>query len=193
MLVFALPLVLQFGLWAVFGVSCAYFSCVWADVRSSLGEERIRAANLWSFGLAGCIVAGVLTMPAPTALTAFLMLCAGSFALLAASPPSATELTSERDERWLAETSRYSPNGSYIMLVDGMMCGVIAGLVVARISKGVLPPITMGAAFVCVALIFLLLSRKAPRLLAMGRVPARALALPRVRAHPLRVLSLIHI
>lgn len=169
-LAFALPLVLQFALWAVFGASGAYFSCVWADVRSSLGEERIRAANLWSFGLAGCIVAGVLAMPGPAAITAFLLLCASSFALLAASPPSTTELTSERDERWLAETSRYSPNGSYIMLVDGIMCGVIAGLVVARISKGVLPPITMGAAFVCVALIFLLLSRKAPRLLAMGRV-----------------------
>ena len=51
-LAFALPLVLQFALWAVFCASGAYFSCVWADVRSSLGEELIRAANLWSFLLA---------------------------------------------------------------------------------------------------------------------------------------------
>ncbi|MBX9035412.1 response regulator transcription factor [Gordonibacter massiliensis (ex Traore et al. 2017)] len=164
------PLALQFTLWAIQGAASAYFSCTWADLRSSLGEERIRSANLWSFGLAGCIVTGVLAMPPFVDLTVFLLLCACSFALLVASPPSGTEATSERDERWLAETSRYSANGSYIMTVDGMMCGVIAGLVVARISKGVLPPTIMGLAFVCVALIFFVLHKKAPGLLAMGRV-----------------------
>lgn len=167
---FSLPVVLQCVLWALLGVAIAYFSCVWADVRSSLGEERIGLAGLWSFGLAGCLVAGVLAMPTPAGLMAYMILSVCAFALLAASPPSTTEATSERDERWLAETSTYSANGSYMMLVDGMMCGIIAGLVVARISKDVLPAPLMGLAFVCVALVFLVLSKRAPRLLAMGRV-----------------------
>ena len=176
-------------LWAVFGASGAYFSCVWADVRTSLGEERIRAANLWSFGLAGCIVAGVLGHARPHRSSR--RSCCSARAPSRCSRPPRPARPSSRASATSAGWRRravYSPNGSYIMLVDGMMCGVIArarrrahqqGRPAAhhhgrgvRLRRAHIPAPRAG---------------KAPRLLAMGKGAARALALPRVRAHPLRV------
>lgn len=108
-------------------------------------------------------------MPAQTGIVALLFLCVGSFALLLQAPPRPIEEMDEHDEQWFAQNSRYSANGSYIMLVDGVMIGVIAGLLVARISKDVLPSPVMGFEFLCVALAFFLFDRKAPRLLDLGR------------------------
>ena len=63
---FSLPAFALVLLWAVFGVASGYFACAWTNVQSTIGEDRIRKANLWSFCLAGCIAAGVLAMPAQT-------------------------------------------------------------------------------------------------------------------------------
>lgn len=156
-------------LWLALGVSIAYFSCSWVDVQSNIGEEHVRHANLWSFGVAGCIAAAVLAMPASTGVVVFILLCAGSLFLLLNAPAGSTEEMSERDEKWFAENSKYSVNGSYIMIVDGMMIGIIAGLLVARVSKNVIPSFTMGLAFICVAVVFLILEKKRPSLLALGR------------------------
>lgn len=166
---FSLPAFALVLLWSAFGVASGYFSCAWTNVQSTIGEDRIRKANLWSFCLAGCIAAGVLAMPTQTGIVALLFLCVGSFALLLQAPPRPIEEMDEHDEQWFAQNSRYSANGSYIMLVDGVIIGVIAGLLVARISKDVLPSPVMGFEFLCVALAFFLFDRKAPRLLDLGR------------------------
>ena len=166
---FSLPAFALVLLWSAFGVASGYFSCAWTNVQSTIGEDRIRKANLWSFCLAGCIAAGVLAMPTQTGIVALLFLCVGSFALLLQAPPRPIEEMDEHDEQWFAQNSRYSANGSYIMLVDGVMIGVIAGLLVARISKDVLPSPVMGFEFLCVALAFFLFDWKAPRLLDLGR------------------------
>lgn len=156
-------------LWAAFGVASAYFSCAWTNAQSVIGEERIRKANLWSFCIAGCMATGVLAMPPLTGTVALLVLCAAAFALMTQAPRRPFEEMDERDEQWFEQNSRYSANGSYIMLVDGIMIGVIAGLLVARISKDVLPVPVMGLEFIGVACIFFLFDKKAPRLLDSGR------------------------
>lgn len=155
--------------WAAFGTAGAYFTCAWIDAQSALGEDRIRTANLWSFCAAGCIAAAILAMPETTGTAAFAIMCAASFVLLLQLPTKPSETMSEHDERWFSENSKYSTSGSYIMIVDGATIGIIAGLLVARISKDVLPPATMGIVFMVVAFAFFLLDRKAPTILALGR------------------------
>lgn len=166
---FALPIPAAITLWVANGIACAYYSCAWIDFQGFLGEERIRTVNLWAFAMAGCLSACVLAMPATTGVAAYLLLCAGSFFLLLLSPFNEQEEMSERDEYWFAENSKYSANGSYIMIVDGLILGVITGLLVARVSKGTLPSLVIGLAFLCVAAVFFLLNRKKPELLALGR------------------------
>lgn len=108
-------------------------------------------------------------MPETTGTAAFAIMCAASFVLLLQLPTKPFETMSEHDERWFSENSKYSTSGSYVMIVDGTTIGIIAGLLVARISKDVLPPTTMGIVFMVVAFTFFLLDRKAPTILALGR------------------------
>lgn len=49
---FSLPAFALVLLWSAFGVASGYFSCAWTNVQSTIGEDRIRKANLWSFCLA---------------------------------------------------------------------------------------------------------------------------------------------
>lgn len=160
------PVVL--ALWMLLGIACAYFTCAWIDALNALGEERIRRVNLWSFTAAGIVTAAVLALPGPTNVAVFLLMCAASAALLpqAADGQAAAE---ERDEQWFAENSRYNASGSYAMMIDGAAIGVFAGLLVARASKGVIPPALIGIALICVAAVFFAFDRKAPQALALGR------------------------
>ena len=164
-----LPSVLLLAIWAVFGIANAFFFCAWIEAQSSFGEEHIRSANLWSFGMAGCIAIAILAMPAITGIGAIFLISAASFILLLLTPPYTIDIIDERDERWFSNNSSFSRNGSYVMAVDGMMIGVIAGLLVARISKNVLPPATMGLIFVLVAITFFLINKKEPSFLELGR------------------------
>ena len=163
------PFALILAAWATAGAACAFFFCAWIEAQSTLGADHIRSVNLWSFGMAGCITNAVLAMPRSTSLLAFILICVVALILLMQASRNALEIIDERDEQWFAENSSFSKSGSYIMTIDGVVTGVIAGLLVARVSKEVLPPSVMGLAFVLVALIFFVLDKKSPSLLALGK------------------------
>lgn len=165
---FNMPVLLTAIAWICFGAASAFLTCTWTAAQNAIEEDRIKSANFFSFCIAVCATACILCMPTTTAISALIALCVVSFALLLCAPHKGGDALDPDSSEWFAK-SRFSKRGSYVLFVNGVMLGVFAGLLVARESKGVIPPATTGLALVLVAILFYALSKKAPPCSLLGR------------------------
>ena len=163
---FNVPVPITATAWICFGAASAFLICTWTAAQNAIEEDKIRSVNFFSFCIAACETVCVLCMPPTTGIAALLALCIVSFALLLCAPHRGGKTLDSDSAEWFEE-SRFSKRGSYMLFVNGIMLGAFAGLLVARESKGVLPAATTGLALILVAIIFYVLSKKAPSLLSL--------------------------
>ena len=165
--IFIAPVPALLFAWVSFGYANSVFFCAWTEVQSYFEEDNLRVINLWVLGLASCIITAILAMPRQTGLFSTIFVIFASFAFLLKALPKHPSQLEKTDEYWISKPKLFSTRGSFILAVDGIIMGFIAGLLIARVSKGVLFPFIIGLAFLLVAFIFILASKKANKFLAI--------------------------
>ena len=165
---FTVPIPISVIAWLCFGTASAFFACAWTTAQNAIKEECIRSVNFLSFCIAACISLCVLCMPSIAGITTLIVLCIIQFSLLMCAPHKGGAVLDRDESEWFAK-SGFKKSGSYVMFVNGMMLGVFAGLLVARVSKYALPPAAIGISFIAIAIIFHVVTKKAPFLLSLGQ------------------------
>ena len=162
-----MPLALIAVAWACWGVSNGFFACAWVDGQGSIDESYITKISFWSFALGSCLVIGMSAMSSPTNIIAISVSVIASFAFLMRAFSHGWVQTDIHDDEWLIEKSKFNRNGSYIMLVDGILIGVVACLIFYSIKRTGLTPAILGIALLSTALLFFILRARSPELLSL--------------------------
>ena len=172
---FIVPIPISAAAWLCFGAASAFFTCAWTTAQNAIEEKRIRSVNFLSFCIAACASLCIFCMPAIAGTIALIALCVVQFALLLCAPHRGGAVLDHDSSEWFAK-SGFDKSGSYVMFVNGIMLGVFAGLLVARVGKYALPPAAIGISFIAVAAFFYAVTKKAPSLLSLGQ--AQLISLP---------------
>ena len=106
-------------------------------------------------------------MSSPTNIIAISVSVIASFAFLMRAFSHGWVQTDIHDDEWLIEKSKFNRNGSYIMLVDGILIGVVACLIFYSIKRTGLTPAILGIALLSTALLFFILRARSPELLSL--------------------------
>lgn len=176
---FNVPIPLTATAWICFGVASGYFTCAWTAAQNGIAARRIRSVNIISFCIAACISLFVFCMPTMVELVSLIALCVISCGILMRAPHRGGEVINTDSSDWF-EKSKFNKDGSYVMFVNGIMLGVFTGLLVARVSRDVLPIFSIGIAFVIVSIMFCVLAKTAPSYLSLDK--AQLIFLPVVVA-----------
>ena len=161
------PLALVALAWAFWGIANGFFACAWVDGQGSIDESYITKISFWSFALGSCLVIGMSAMTSPTNIVAMAVSTIASFILLLRAFPHGYAESDVHDEEWLIEKSKFNRNGSYIMLVDGILIGIVACFLFYSIKQTGLTPAILGVALIGTAILFFILRTHSPELLSL--------------------------
>lgn len=174
-LLFGLTMPLPFLVvtWALWGLATSYFSCSWADALSTAGDDKISSINFVAFLGASLVVACVLAMPGIYAVLGYIVVILGSFvSIMGARCSTPVNLDGEGEtrsgEKWMHERVRFRKQGSYVMVVDGILIANIACLLIAKIIRLEFDPVLMGGALAATTLIFALMKKWNPSTLSLN-------------------------
>jgi len=166
-----IPIILVTVAWITWGVSTSYFMCSWIDGLSNIDEEKVGSVNFTAYLCASVLTICVLAMTPVIASSAYLVVIVASYLiLLNARKDTPSPLNSSDDsasEKWLRGNVRFKKNGSYIMLVDGLLIANVACFVLAKVIRLELTPVLMGIALAGTVLLFALLRQYDPSLLSL--------------------------
>ena len=162
----AAPLPFVVVAWVLWGIGAAYFMIAWTVSISCLTETHVTNNLFYSFAGAGCLCLGLNVMVVPGNIVILLVAQALSLAcILHFNSSHKPENTDEHT--WMREQMTFRLSGSYVMLIDGVILGVAACIVLSGIRIESALAFLPGAGLAVSAVSLLALRLKASYLLSL--------------------------
>jgi len=164
---------IQIAVWALWGAGCGYFFCL--HIESIRQSSSTVVVPLVYFGfLAGSVLATLLlAMDHTTRNVAIVAMIVAEFALLIVAlrrverpletDAEAIEAANDTNE----EPFKFRANGSYVMVVDGMLLSWTGFFLLFQLHDAGISPTVFGFAFIATCVLFWLLKAFAPRYLSL--------------------------
>lgn len=168
---FEIPYPLARASWVLCGVGIGVGNIAWMESHLALDIDEFNHTSHWSIIAFTTILAAILLIPEPYILIAILvMFIAGT--LLSGRLPGNIQQPEITEGKAIFDAKKQKPivwNGSFVLLVNGIAEGMIAGLIVYRAASGTIHPVSIGVCTMLSAVIYVTFRKLSPGLLSPER------------------------